>query len=70
MVGFENIVKSLTSWLSKLKSASEFRTTNLKTLHLVRPNETDQPDPSHPELGPWGPNPTQNRVQIGLIWVY
>ena len=26
-----------------------------------------QPDPSHPEFGPWGPNPTQNWVQIGYI---
>ena len=26
-----------------------------------------QPDPTHPEFGPWGPNPTRNWVQIGYI---
>ena len=26
---------------------------------VVRPNEPDQPDPTQPEFGPWGPNPTR-----------
>ena len=30
---------------------------------LVQPNETDQPDSTQPEFGPWGPNLTHN-------WVY
>jgi hypothetical protein len=25
---------------------------------VVRPNEPNQPDPTQPEFGPWGPNPT------------
>ena len=36
----------------------------------MRPNEPDQPDPTQPKFGPWGPNLTQNWVQIGFIWVY
>ena len=31
---------------------------------------SDEPDLTQTEFGPWGPNPTQNRVQIGFIWVY
>ena len=38
---------------------------------LVRPNEPDQPDPTQPEFGPWGPNPNLDpggptRPEIGL----
>ena len=33
---------------------------------IVLPNEPDQPDPSQPEFGPWGPNPTRNRLQSTL----
>ena len=28
-------------------------------LKLVPPNESDQPDPTQPKFGSWGPNPTQ-----------
>ena len=31
----------------------------LRPFWLVWPNEPDQPDPTQPEFGPWGPNPTQ-----------
>ena len=32
---------------------------NVITLELVRPSEPVQPDPTQPEFGPQGPNPTQ-----------
>ena len=28
-------------------------------IKLVRPNEPDQPNPTQPEFGAWGPNPTR-----------
>ena len=34
---------------------------------LVQLNEPDQPDPTQPEFEPWGPDLTQNWVQIGFI---
>ena len=30
----------------------------------------DQPNPNRPKFGSWGPNDTQNRVQIWISWVY
>ena len=34
-------------------------------LVVVRPNEPDQPDPTQPNFGPWGPNPTHLNPKIG-----
>ena len=34
---------------------------------LVRPNEPNQPDPTQPEFGHWGPNLTQPE-KTGRVW--
>ena len=37
---------------------------------MITINEPDQPNPTQPKFGPWGPNLTQNQVHIGLMQVY